>query len=356
MKVFCHNNCPDLWDEHLVFAGNEANLLQSEYWARTLRRTENARPLFLEVKESNQKSPVACMLALHKTPLRDYNVQDWSNWKHRLSGCSRGWLEWLDGPVVYTDDISKQETGIRLLLGHLEEYAKGQKLAYASGSFAHASRHAASQSLADVFKEAGYHRDKWGTYLIDLDKNEDEIFNGFKRSVRKGIRKASGAGVKTDFANTIAEFRSNYWRAYQQIEALAGRKTSSLRVAEVCWEEDLTNRYQFHFAKSAAGETLAVLGVYMFNGVATEITSATHPGSYEQKLPAQDLLHWEVIKAAKRAGCHTFDLAGVNPNPQTSKEQGIRRFKEKWGGRYVEYNRFYKPYSFFAKLRSWMTK
>lgn len=89
--------------------------------------------------------------------------------------------------------------------------------------------------------------------------------------------------------------------------------------------------------------------MYIFNGVATEIASGTMPLAYELKLPAQDLLHWEMMLEAKRLGAHTFDLAGVAPLPRNSKEEGIRRFKEKWGGRYVEYYTYRKGLIPFLK-------
>jgi lipid II:glycine glycyltransferase (peptidoglycan interpeptide bridge formation enzyme) len=80
--------------------------------------------------------------------------------------------------------------------------------------------------------------------------------------------------------------------------------------------------------------------MYVFNGVATETASALTAHAYSQKIPAQDLLHWEMMLEAKRMGCHTFNLAGVSPNPIDPKSEGIRRFKEKWGGTFFEYTRF----------------
>jgi lipid II:glycine glycyltransferase (peptidoglycan interpeptide bridge formation enzyme) len=97
-------------------------------------------------------------------------------------------------------------------------------------------------------------------------------------------------------------------------------------------------------------DILACLGMYVFNSVATENASSLSPLAYQNKIPAQDLLHWEMMLEAKRMGCHTFDMAGVNPNPQTPKESGIRRFKEKWGGKYVEYNIYHKD------MMPWLNK
>jgi len=33
----------------------------------------------------------------------------------------------------------------------------------------------------------------------------------------------------------------------------------------------------------------------------------------------------------------TYDISGVAPDPDSVKEEGIRRFKGKWGGEYLEY-------------------
>ena len=90
--------------------------------------------------------------------------------------------------------------------------------------------------------------------------------------------------------------------------------------------------YHFFVVKDKNHNILAVLAMYVYNGTATEIASALAPLSFEKKIPAQDLLHWEMMKVAKKLGCHTFDLAGFNPCPRTKKEEGIAKFKGKWGG------------------------
>ena len=52
-------------------------------------------------------------------------------------------------------------------------------------------------------------------------------------------------------------------------------------------------------------------------------------------LPAQDLLHWAAFQRHKNAGDRWFNLAGYSPAPINAKEDGIRRFKAKWGGREI---------------------
>jgi lipid II:glycine glycyltransferase (peptidoglycan interpeptide bridge formation enzyme) len=73
------------------------------------------------------------------------------------------------------------------------------------------------------------------------------------------------------------------------------------------------------------------------------------PEAQQEKIPAQDLLHWELMLRSRQLGCRAFDLAGISPDPATPKEVGIRRFKEKWGGEYVEYYTFERNVVPFSK-------
>ena len=47
-----------------------------------------------------------------------------------------------------------------------------------------------------------------------------------------------------------------------------------------------------------------------------------------------------------------YDFAGVAPHPANSKESGIRNYKEKWGGDYIEYGIWGKSLSY--KYNIWM--
>ena len=85
------------------------------------------------------------------------------------------------------------------------------------------------------------------------------------------------------------------------------------------------------------GVVLATLGSVGFAGLATEIMSARTPESYSINASPQDLLHWESFCHHSRLGCRYFNLAGFNPDPVSDKEQGIRRYKEKWPGQIRDY-------------------
>jgi lipid II:glycine glycyltransferase (peptidoglycan interpeptide bridge formation enzyme) len=187
----------------------------------------------------------------------------------------------------------------------------------------------------NLYQGFGFEAKKWATYLVDLRKEEEELFKFIAHAARKCIKKCQREGLKVVALKSFEEFEERYWRPYVKAEAYFGRKANKAK--KELWDEDKENYYHYYIAEDQQRDTVAVLGMYIFNGIATEIASGLMPKAYEQKIPAQDLIHWEIMLEARRMGAHTFDLAGVNPNPEDSKEEGIRRFKEKWGGKYVEY-------------------
>jgi hypothetical protein len=103
------------------------------------------------------------------------------------------------------------------------------------------------------------------------------------------------------------------------------------------WDHNDSGVYTWFVALDESGDPVGTLGTYRHAGVATEVMSARDPGF---ALPSQDLLHWEVIRHHRDAGDQLFDLAGFAPEPADPKEAGIRRFKEKWGGRVVPAPRY----------------
>lgn len=67
----------------------------------------------------------------------------------------------------------------------------------------------------------------------------------------------------------------------------------------------------------------------------------------ERKLFANHLLTWNLLNWGSEQGFRFFDFVGVNPNPESRspREEGIYRFKARWGGRMLTYPIFSKVYA-----------
>jgi len=79
---------------------------------------------------------------------------------------------------------------------------------------------------------------------------------------------------------------------------------------------------------------LAAALVSFFGSTATYLHGASSNKYREKQAPY--LLHWEIIKTAKKQGCAIYDLGGINLSQQHAWV-GITRFKLGFGGKVVEY-------------------
>lgn len=335
LKVY-YGSCPPNWDDNLGNAAHEAGFCQSVCWANIICKVDNAKAIYIQVFDNNDI--ILSLLFFHKIP--------WDRGKHKikkgiyelLSGTNKGWLTMMDGPVFYTYDRVQTLESLNLILNWIEDYViKNGLYKVESHGFSHQSMWAIDSDIKSIFNRFGYCSNTRATYLVDLTLDEKEIWNNLKNSAKKSIRKAKKLGVNVFKINSLEEYRKKFYLPYVEMEKAFGRKTNPWQAEEVQWNEGHEIFYHYYIVQTNVGEIIGTLGMYIFNRTATEIASSMSKKAFTEKLPAQDILHWEMILEAKRLGCNTFNLAGINPNPTNSKEVGIRQFKEKWGGKYVEF-------------------
>lgn len=339
----CENEPPPGWDDRLCSAFGEAGLCQSSYWSRVMKRSEQGSPIFLEVTDEKSRKVLLSLLLIHKIPWDRRKLRRKHSVKDLILSRNSEWLEWLDGPVIYTDSISIIREALTTLIGWIDEYASKRKIQRINClGFSRSSRYASSPDIATIFQEQGYTAVPWATYVVSLSADEDKLWKKLQSSARKSVLRARKMGVIVKKMDSFSESSARYFEHYHKFKIDAGLVPSPPQVFKISWDEDKEGYNHYFIAENARGEVLATLGMYTYNGISTEISSTLSVKAFSEKIPAQDLLHWEMMVKAREMGSHSFDLAGVSPAPETSKEAGIRRFKEKWGGAYREYFRFHR--------------
>lgn len=336
------------WDLLLQTRPKEAGFEQSALWANLLRELDHVRPFFLSVAKDGE--PLATLLAFHHIPWDRARQGPKSGLRQWFSGSRHGWLQWHGGPTLYTENKELAGQALRLLLNWLDDYARKNRLFYIHGAFTHSTIQGNADFVHNLFNQFDYKRQKWATYDIDLNQDEQALWRGLKAAARKSVKKAQREGLAVKQIQTIDELKTDFHDPYQAFESAAGRAAKPWSSFEATWRLDEQKLYRFYAARDSNDEVMAVLGMYIFNNIATEIASSLNPKAFEKKLPAQDLLHWEMILEAKRAGAERFDLAGVAPQSQSGKAGRIRQFKEKWGGQYIEYPIYHKALTWIARF------
>ena len=175
---------------------------------------------------------------------------------------------------------------------------------------------------------------EWGTYVIDLERSEEELWEGLKSTGRKAGRRAEREG------STVRTLQGEEDQiAYQQFRdaCMKRRGSRSFSVNQTT----IRNRWLSQIAAEDIyvaefeGQMISSLVILRFGGWVHELAAHQSQMAHDRKLYGGDMIKWEVIRRESAEGATAYDLCGVNPEPATPKEQDIDRFKKKWGGERV---------------------
>jgi len=169
------------------------------------------------------------------------------------------------------------------------------------------------------------------TWVLNLEKPEEEILAEMKKSTRYEVRK----GVKTDFKVKIGNSNQDldiFWDLHLETVKRQGFVPFSRKLTEQELES-FSDQAQiisiFHDEKPLAS------GVFLFD----DRTGYYHQGaSTYSKLPAAHAYLWQAILEAKRRGCREFNFWGVCDESQTKHPwYGLSKFKRGFGGQEKNY-------------------
>lgn len=194
-----------------------------------------------------------------------------------------------------------------------------------------------------VYRQKGYKEKDYETSFLNLEQSEAELLDTFKKELRRVLKKDLGVIIKE--VPEIEDLIHTYAKSYE---------LSNKEIPDRFFEEARCKMgfgsHRYYYAVDSKGNLLGTLAMVIYNGEAKELHSSLTQFAYDNKLPAQDFLHWHVIKEAKKLKCKTFNTAGFQKFPATPKEKGIKQFKLKYNGEVcpmVEFRKYYGIWRFY---------
>ncbi len=177
-------------------------------------------------------------------------------------------------------------------------------------------------------------------YVKPLPADPDRLRFGNSRNharIRWAVGRAQREGLRVQYAAGEAELRA-WYRLYLEVHRRRGLVSRPYRLFQTAWEYLgpagmlrllLAYRRQSGKDRLVAGSMVLMLGntaFYAFNGV------------LPQALPLRpnDFLQWHAMRDAAVAGCRSYDF-GIGGN------DGLARFKEKWGTETEARVRYHAP-------------
>ncbi len=197
------------------------------------------------------------------------------------------------------------------------------------------------------------------TWVLDLDKSEEELRAGLESGHRNRVNGAVKRGVQVHSSTDVAETEDFLAMMHDTAER-SGIRNHSDEYFRKLIQTLVPAGYAKFYVATHEGKKISSALVYDFN----QTRYYAHAGSFQalnRDVKASVVLVWQAIVEAQIDGKTLFDFWGVAPNDDPDHPwAGISQFKRAFGGRMVEYNGTwdiplraakYQAYGFYRKLR-----
>lgn len=231
-------------------------------------------------------------------------------------------LNWSYGPIILNENYTSE------IFQTLSNFLLSKKFIVLGWT------HPLYNINIDIFSKK-LNLQNWSTFLIDLTKSKEELYNGIaKHSGRKNIERSIKRNVEIEEINE--NNLSSYVDLINRERENIGREKETYENMFNSWRKLKPLGYSGFLAKKN-NTPIGGLVFSFLNGYIIEAGVARSKEDTANNLYSQDLIKWKIIEWGLENKMRYYDLAGVNPNPKSGKEKGILRFKQKWGGKQYFY-------------------
>ena len=176
------------------------------------------------------------------------------------------------------------------------------------------------------------------TLILNTDKSEEDLWKGMQGRARNLVRKAEKSALKVKHLNS--DFK-NIDLFYSLLENTFAKNNTKPPHSKSFYElliEKLIESNNLLFLSIEKDAKIIAMGIFLYNSTQIHFISGTS-NSVGNKLGANNLMHWEVIKYASRNNINKYDFGGLGID-------SIDKFKKSFGG----YEDYYLVYTWMTPL------
>ena len=234
-------------------------------------------------------------------------------------------------PIVNPNKIIDDDLVLSLIYNELKKFALDKKISYLY--FSHWTRETDNTYLI----KNQFNIKIYNSFILDITKDENEIFNSFDSKKRNMIRK----GLKNPIDIKILEkkqaisFVSDFHTLLKETQrrAIKANKNSSMQLKSEHYIKTILQSTNASLALAYYDDKLVAGAVIIYSGETLYYYLGCSDKSLNRITAAADLLQWEIIKYGKSKKLKYYDFGGVPVNPGLDHPGfGVYKFKESFGG------------------------
>ena len=306
----------DDWNNRLLDAGI-GPMVQTKERAVTYSK-QGGYPRFLKFLDHNNSIVGQLMLGV----LPRFTDSSKRKFLKKIPGVKKSIYFWIYGPIIFDPSQTKN------VYSSLQNYLLSKKSRVYGTTYPICK-------FDKSFILNNFKLKEWATSMIDLQKPLDELYENIsKHSGRKNIERSEKRGIVVEEINE--DNLLDYHTIRHEFKDRIGEDTFDYQITLDWWRLVKPIGYSGFLARKDGRPVGGILFSY-FNNIIVEAGIARASEDEKEKLYSQDLIKWKMIEWGHKHKMKFYDLAGYNPFPTTAKEEGIKRYKEKWGGTKFSY-------------------
>ena len=190
--------------------------------------------------------------------------------------------------------------------------------------------------LKEIFIKNGFEYEDHLDIIVDLNKNEEELWKEVNTKRRNEIRRAKKEGTTFLVKSTLNDLHECY-SILKSVYKKAKLPIPNINLFENIFKNTSNNTGLKLFCACNENKIIGCMLALVYKNAIYDFYAGAYP-EYYNKYP-NDLIPWEVFLWGKEHGFELFDFGGAG---KPNKPYSVRDYKLKFGGELVNYGRFEK--------------
>ena len=315
------------WNQNLLKSSHASFFHSVEYLDST---SKEFFPLYVSILDENQNVVAQLKMIIIKSSVL-YSNQILDTIIKLIQKLSRRGV-WRDGPIIHSNNKEDRIKILQTIIEANAEIFKKYDLVFVEGYISPYDE-MVNDDYIQQFLNHGYTVHNLFTYITDMSKPIEEIWNNVARKARGDVNRAKRRKITVKKVNTFDELKEylllhNTWAKTKGLEL-----DDPFRDIDKLWSNHNARLEQFFLAYKE-DKLISAVRIVCFNGIAyanfvvsSDSESTNLGGSY---------LTWYTIEWAKNNGFKLYDFSG---GKKIAAEHSLLFYKKKWGGdEYPHYN------------------
>jgi len=342
----------DKWNKDLL-QSNYSTFYQTFEYLKSSANQESF-PVFVNILDDEEKTVGQIGILIIRTTALYGNPLFLKILKVISSISSRG--VWLYGPVIHTVDKEKRREILKTIIDATTNILEKYNLVFIEG-YSPPLDDSIDEDFINEYEKNGYSISKYVTFITDLKKPSEEIWNNVQKYTKTNVKRAAKRGISVKKLETFDEAKENLL-LFQKWS-----KTKGLTISDLNQElEKFWSRHNSGFEKTFLAykdqQLVSSITISCFNEIVIPLQVINSYSTNARNL-AGPALTWQAIKESRELGFRIYDITG---GPILSENESdpdntrpLTHYKRKWGGEQHTHYHFLKiqkklSYTVYEKL------